>query len=116
MKKALLFLISISFANGEVIYKEREYKFNQSIENELRKFNEKETSKRNDIKFNGTIINIKEYRDHYQYTIKDNEKGLIYLRLDNKMYKQKNIISGYCNNKSYSEYIECSVYNYKIIK
>lgn len=117
MKKVLLlFFVSISFINAEVIYKEKEYKFNKTSENELRKLNEKETSKKNGIKFNGTIINIKDYRDYYQYTIKDSNKGLIYLKLNSDMYKEKSIIKGFCNDKSYSEYIECHVLNYQIIK
>lgn len=107
MKKGfLLFLLGLSFVNAEVIYKNREYKFN-SLQGQ-------ENTKKQRIKFSGVIMNIKDYRDYYQYTIKDKDNGLIYIRLNSKMFKEKGFVSGICEDKNYSDYIHCSILDYRL--
>lgn len=66
--------------------------------------------KKNSIKIDGVIINIRDYRDYYQYTIKDKNHGYIHIQLKNNIYQVDRKIRGYCGDKKYSEYIECNIY------
>ncbi|OCL91373.1 hypothetical protein [Arcobacter porcinus] len=62
------------------------------------------------IKFDGVVTNIRDYRDYYQYTIKDKNHGYIHIKLFNTINKINKRIKGHCEDKKYSEYIKCYVY------
>lgn len=102
MKKTFSILILLSsLAQSEVYYK------NKSSNNYSNSNSSK--NQKNSINFKGEVLNIRDFRDYYAYTIKDESIGIITIQYHNKPIKIGDIARGGCYDKKYSDYVNCNI-------
>lgn len=100
MKKILLVLgLCSSLAFSEVYYKNKDNKYSER------------DSKDDQIRVNGYVTNVNEWRDYSIITIKQKNGDNVKAKVgNNEGFHENDIVIGTCVNYKYSQYERCSLY------